>query len=194
LPDFSLWHLGCPVNLCRYHDLFKPSSCSPLTYNVRKYNVRNCTGPVSNLIDFIPLLQYLPNPLTTRAKQMLAFGCRHQAWREIQLDQRLEMTELAVWWQSEVLAGDKGIQAMLNREEWVVAATAVTVVVVVNPTLPLLPQFLPSGPHLQSSVVCAVEFPPPVDSWTSHVGPHPPGHLQTTIQVHRIGKQVLRLP
>jgi len=31
---------------------------------------RNCTGPVSNLIDFVPLLQRLPNPLTTRAKKL----------------------------------------------------------------------------------------------------------------------------
>jgi Cytochrome P450 len=34
------------------------------------FNVRNCTGPVSNLIDFIPLLQLLPNPLTTRGKKL----------------------------------------------------------------------------------------------------------------------------
>lgn len=31
---------------------------------------RNCTGPVSNLIDFVPLLQILPNSLTTRAKKL----------------------------------------------------------------------------------------------------------------------------
>lgn len=30
----------------------------------------NCTGPVSNLIDFVPLLQHLPNSLTTRAKKL----------------------------------------------------------------------------------------------------------------------------
>ena len=33
-------------------------------------NVRNCTGPVSNLTDFVPLLQYLPNSFTMRAKQL----------------------------------------------------------------------------------------------------------------------------
>ncbi|KAH7010931.1 cytochrome P450 [Macrophomina phaseolina] len=30
----------------------------------------NCTGPVSNLVDFIPLLQKLPNPLTSRGKRL----------------------------------------------------------------------------------------------------------------------------
>lgn len=34
------------------------------------FNIRNCTGPVSNLIDFVPLLQHLPNSLTTRAKKL----------------------------------------------------------------------------------------------------------------------------
>ena len=33
-------------------------------------NARNCTGPVSNLTDFVPLLQYLPNAFTMRAKQL----------------------------------------------------------------------------------------------------------------------------
>lgn len=33
-------------------------------------NDRNCTGPVSNLVDFIPLLQKLPNPLTSRGKRL----------------------------------------------------------------------------------------------------------------------------
>ncbi|RDB27130.1 hypothetical protein Hypma_004573 [Hypsizygus marmoreus] len=32
----------------------------------------NCTGPVSNLIDFIPVLQHLPNYMTTRAKKLHA--------------------------------------------------------------------------------------------------------------------------
>jgi cytochrome P450 len=31
---------------------------------------RNCTGPVSNLVDFVPLLQYLPSSLKTRAKKL----------------------------------------------------------------------------------------------------------------------------
>ena len=31
---------------------------------------RNCTGPVSNIVDFMPLLQRLPNSLTTRAKKL----------------------------------------------------------------------------------------------------------------------------
>jgi hypothetical protein len=31
---------------------------------------RNCTGPVSNLVDFVPLLQRLPNSLTNRAKKL----------------------------------------------------------------------------------------------------------------------------
>ncbi|KAF9517510.1 hypothetical protein BS47DRAFT_1290846 [Hydnum rufescens UP504] len=30
----------------------------------------NCTGPVSNLVDFVPLLQRLPNSLTNRAKKL----------------------------------------------------------------------------------------------------------------------------
>ncbi|KAF4604487.1 hypothetical protein EYR40_003261 [Pleurotus pulmonarius] len=30
----------------------------------------NCTGPVSNLIDFVPLLQKLPNYMTSRGKQL----------------------------------------------------------------------------------------------------------------------------
>jgi Cytochrome P450 len=31
---------------------------------------RNCSGPVSNLVDFIPFLQRLPNSLTNRAKKL----------------------------------------------------------------------------------------------------------------------------
>lgn len=31
---------------------------------------RNCTGPMSNLIDFVPILQYIPTPLHTRAKKL----------------------------------------------------------------------------------------------------------------------------
>lgn len=31
---------------------------------------RNCTGPVSNLTDFIPLLQKIPNYMTLRGKQL----------------------------------------------------------------------------------------------------------------------------
>lgn len=27
---------------------------------------RNCTGPVSNLVDYLPFLQYLPNPMQSR--------------------------------------------------------------------------------------------------------------------------------
>jgi cytochrome P450 len=34
------------------------------------FNIRNCTGPVSNLVDFMPLLQCLPNSLTARAKKL----------------------------------------------------------------------------------------------------------------------------
>jgi hypothetical protein len=34
------------------------------------YPFRNCTGPVSNLVDFIPLLQMLPNKMTTRGKKL----------------------------------------------------------------------------------------------------------------------------
>ncbi|KAI3140466.1 hypothetical protein CBS147326_2167 [Penicillium roqueforti] len=30
----------------------------------------NCTGPMSNLIDFVPILQYLPSPLYKRAKKL----------------------------------------------------------------------------------------------------------------------------
>ncbi|CAG8891773.1 unnamed protein product [Penicillium egyptiacum] len=30
----------------------------------------NCTGPMSNLIDFVPILQYLPTPLHRRAKKL----------------------------------------------------------------------------------------------------------------------------
>ena len=31
---------------------------------------RNCTGPMSNLVDFIPLLQKIPNPMLTRGKKL----------------------------------------------------------------------------------------------------------------------------
>ncbi|KKY33383.1 putative cytochrome p450 [Diaporthe ampelina] len=30
----------------------------------------NCTGPMSNLVDFIPLLQYLPSPIRTRGRKL----------------------------------------------------------------------------------------------------------------------------
>ncbi|KAJ4292525.1 hypothetical protein N0V90_009188 [Kalmusia sp. IMI 367209] len=30
----------------------------------------NCTGPMSNLVDFVPLLQWLPSPLRSRGKQL----------------------------------------------------------------------------------------------------------------------------
>lgn len=33
-------------------------------------NIRNCTGPVSNVVDFIPILQHLPSPLHSRAKAL----------------------------------------------------------------------------------------------------------------------------
>ena len=31
---------------------------------------RNTTGPVANLVDFVPLLQWLPNPMTARGKAL----------------------------------------------------------------------------------------------------------------------------
>jgi Cytochrome P450 len=31
---------------------------------------RNCSGPVSNLVDFVPFLQHLPNSLTNHAKKL----------------------------------------------------------------------------------------------------------------------------
>lgn len=30
----------------------------------------NCTGPMSNLVDFVPVLQYLPSELKSRGKQL----------------------------------------------------------------------------------------------------------------------------
>lgn len=33
-------------------------------------NVRNCTGPMSNLVDFIPLLQHLPSQMWTRGRML----------------------------------------------------------------------------------------------------------------------------
>lgn len=31
---------------------------------------RNCTGPVSNVVDFLPILQHLPGPLRCRARAL----------------------------------------------------------------------------------------------------------------------------
>ena len=31
---------------------------------------RNCTGPMSNLTDFVPLLQMIPNSMTSRGKRL----------------------------------------------------------------------------------------------------------------------------
>lgn len=42
-------------------------SCASL---ILLYFLRNCTGPVSNLVDFVPLLQHLPTGLRTRAQNL----------------------------------------------------------------------------------------------------------------------------
>jgi Cytochrome P450 len=34
------------------------------------YPFRNCTGPVSNTVDFVPFLQILPNKMATRGKKL----------------------------------------------------------------------------------------------------------------------------
>lgn len=31
---------------------------------------RNCTGPMSNLVDFLPILQYFPNPMQKRGRKL----------------------------------------------------------------------------------------------------------------------------
>ncbi|KAF9443093.1 cytochrome P450 [Macrolepiota fuliginosa MF-IS2] len=50
----------------------------------------NCTGPVSNLIDFVPLLQHLPNYMTTRGKRLHAGLVETYGGMIREIDERLK--------------------------------------------------------------------------------------------------------
>ncbi|KAL0957848.1 hypothetical protein HGRIS_000033 [Hohenbuehelia grisea] len=41
-----------------------------LAHSVNLFVLRNCTGPVSNLTDFVPILQKLPNYMVTRSQKL----------------------------------------------------------------------------------------------------------------------------
>ena len=54
---------------------------------------RNCTGPVSNLIDFIPILQKLPLYMKTRAKKLHADLVDTYGGMILETDERLKRGE-----------------------------------------------------------------------------------------------------